>query len=213
MGRAAGRNNLDIPVLLLTAATRPVIVRRMSDEQRYELGLGIELPTGVDIHGTAAGLDYVMSADLIDGAYVCTRLEVEPAASNPSYPITSEVLREFPVQRLLTDGVRSGQVVRHIRNRAAKAMGGMKGGPTDDLLQVVATAYRYGYAIGQSPTRFVMDVCGPIQRSRASRWISMARDRGYLGQTVERFAGGVEQTAPAFTQSAEATAVDPGEED
>lgn len=62
-------------------------------------------------------------------------------------------------------------------------------GPTEEALQLVATAYRFSYVAGDpAPAKFVQSLLG-IPRSTAGRWIMLARKRGFLGPTEERKAG------------------------
>ncbi len=62
-------------------------------------------------------------------------------------------------------------------------------GPTDEALRFVALAYRLAYALGEAPTKGVMERL-KLPRSTAGRWVMRARERGYLGPTTPGAAGG-----------------------
>jgi len=51
-------------------------------------------------------------------------------------------------------------------------------------------AYRYGYAVTNSPTSELIKLLG-LPWSKVSRWLARAREEGLLGATRERQAGGV----------------------
>jgi hypothetical protein len=61
-------------------------------------------------------------------------------------------------------------------------------GPTDEALEYVALAYRFAYALGEAPTKGVMDRL-KLTRSTAAKWVMAARERGYLGPTTPGAAG------------------------
>lgn len=58
----------------------------------------------------------------------------------------------------------------------------------DEKLAHVAATYRFGALVGQSPTQFVAEELG-MSRAAAGRWISRAREEGYLGPAIGTKAG------------------------
>jgi hypothetical protein len=59
-----------------------------------------------------------------------------------------------------------------------------------ELLAHVAETYRLGVLVGQSPTQLVAEQLG-MSRAAAGRWISRAREEGFLGPAVGTKAGEV----------------------
>lgn len=53
-------------------------------------------------------------------------------------------------------------------------------GPTERTLRLVAYLYRRAVAVGDPPTQQVEKTMG-LSRSKAGRWISLARERNHLG--------------------------------
>lgn len=117
------------------------------------------------------------------GRFACRELTVEQLDGGP--PVTTEGLREISVGELIEKAFRNPVLERELAEAAqAHGMQQMDGGG----LELVAWAYRYGNALGDSPTREVMRLCG-LSRSKASRWVAAARDRGHLGAALPRLAG------------------------
>lgn len=159
-----------------------------SDEQQHEAlrtMLQDHLEDGATIESSteAGGYDVDAKAVAEGGRFVCERLEVSRIEGGP--PVTTEGLRELPVADLLADACRVHAFEAALAQQAqAHAMRVMD----DAALDLVALAYRYGNAVGDAPTREVMRLCR-LSRSKASRWIAAARERGYLGAALPRVAG------------------------
>jgi len=59
---------------------------------------------------------------------------------------------------------------------------------TDDDLRDIATAYRDAVRLSRAPTQTLADGWG-VSRPTMSRWIAMARKRGFLGEARQGVAG------------------------
>ena len=164
----------------------------MNDDGYYEIGLGIDLADDVWFPDLAGYEDYPFSigvaVGLRAGKYVATRIELVADETNTS-GVSGDDLREIAVADLVEELARDTVAEGTIRN-LGRAVIEAADGPTIEVLEVVATAYRYGYAVSDSPTQYVVRLLG-ISRSKASRWIARAREEGLLGETRERQAGGV----------------------
>jgi hypothetical protein len=147
-----------------------------------------------------------MTVEVLDGRPRCTRLILDSA---PGAFIDAAALRALPFGRLLEeallvsaielddDGRPVGQPIgtrttsvadaRRLhakieREHRRRARGTRTRGRVDDeRLKEVAEVYRGALARG-SPTEAVHKSF-KIGRSTASRWVRMARDRGYLGES------------------------------
>lgn len=141
---------------------------------------------------------YVVELSVVfsDGRYVvdkmvCTQLK-------GGRPVDSIGLRLLPIAQLVThtvlpyiwrhDGEHEGST--KLTPLAGLSPDDAADGPTDDALRKVALVYAVSYACGQPPAKRVTEVFG-LARSTAGRWITMARRRGFLGETTPGRAGGV----------------------
>lgn len=171
---------------------------------RVELAPGVRGPERAS--GTFTPDDdefaYVVELSVVfsDGRYVvdkmvCTQVE-------GGRPVDSIGLRLLPIAKLVTH-----TVLPYIWQRDAEQQGSTKltpfdgvspddaaDGPTDDALRKVALVYSVSYACGQPPAKRVTEVFR-LARSTAGRWVTMARERGFLGPTTPGRAGGVTGTA------------------
>lgn len=179
----------------IDAADATSYAAHVDNKQRYELGVGV----GLDVESVIFGWPDVgrldvrveVEVDFRSGRYVCASLKVTSADEGDD-GVTAEALRELPVGRIVTEVARDREVEGQLRARGRKVIAA---GRSDDLtLEAVAACYRYGYAVGGSPTKEVMDLLG-VPRSKAGRWVAMARQEGYLGETSPRVAGGVADDA------------------
>jgi hypothetical protein len=140
------------------------------------------------------------------GSAHCTRIEV--LASDES-GITTETLRGVPVARLLRLGTTAalmkyersadGDVIgfartdneekRQFYQRYSQARRPKQGSAiTDEQLEQVATVYRRAVEDGKRPTEIVGETMN-VARSTAARWITRARERGFLGPALRGRAG------------------------
>lgn len=157
---------------------------------------GLDIGFGLQLHPEAwasfddSGFTIDLTAELREGKYVCALLQVA-SVGNHAGGVTGEALREITVARMLEDTVRgaNGACEAELASQGREIVDAASG-PTPEAMEVVAAAYRYGHAIGDTPTREVMNLLG-LSRSRAGRWVSLARDQGLLAGTREREPGGV----------------------
>lgn len=127
----------------------------------------------------------VMNLDVLDGRLVCTCLEIVMTAGGPS--VTAEVLRRIPVGRYLREAAASGLSVfevdpadeRKTHAFVPPPLDFASGGMTDDVLHEVARLYHWALATGDAPLGLLERDYG-VPRGKASRWIQVARRRGYV---------------------------------
>ncbi len=146
-------------------------------------------------------LPHVVWLDLLleAGRYRVKTLTVEAKDGT----VTSDTLRAVPVKDLVTKAtlaaphrakVEGGKLTLGPRQSplavTAHQVERWRGAaPDDDTLERVALIYRLAYAAHDNPTQAVVDYF-ERPRSTASRWIRMARERGYLRPApAERRAG------------------------
>lgn len=143
-----------------------------------------ELPYDIDIE-----------VELEEGRFNCVDLRCSRRRGGP--PVTTELMRKLPVVGL-TRMVAHEYVVH--REKSSKgttkispynwnAAAAAAEGPTDKTLQAVAVAYKFAYACWWPPTQYVATQF-ELPRSTAAKWVTMARQAGYLAETRERKAGG-----------------------
>jgi hypothetical protein len=186
--------------MLLNVSSKTPLGRRQF-EDAVELAPGIVTVRRIEAAVTADEVDFEMHVVVeFDGTrYRCTELTCRQP-DGKSAPITTEGLREVAVAEIVAAVAYSGAALfeRGTTGKGAVTFTPFRGdnvraaieagGPTDDVLQAVAFLYRFGFALGSAPTKYVQGSL-KIPRSTAGRWIAMARERGYLGQTRERKAG------------------------
>lgn len=128
-----------------------------------------------------------------DDRFVLRSVEVAQADDGP--PVTADVLRVLPLNRIMVLAVEDLLFDVEVAKAAAEGKTDTTkmtplswvapdpgSGPTDDNIKVVSIAYRIAYACGVPPTKYVEERMG-LSRATAGRWIKAARDRGLLGQT------------------------------
>jgi hypothetical protein len=119
------------------------------------------------------GLDFDLDlhARFVDGRYVADALMITPG-------ITGERLRKVKVAELVYHGaiaITSGSVLPPSELRQMRPEG-----PTDRVLEQVARVYRISLVVGYPhPVRDVEHSFG-VPRPTASRWVQLARQRGFL---------------------------------
>lgn len=135
----------------------------------------------------AEPLEYtvVMSLDVVDGRLACTSCTLQMKPGGP--PVTAEALRRIPVGRYLREAADSGLTVwevdaadprmTHVFEPPPRDFA--EGGMTDDVLREVARLYHWALATGDAPLGLLEREYG-IPRGKASRWISVARRRGFV---------------------------------
>ncbi len=157
-----------------------------------DIGDGLRLPRRVEVKGQdVQGYDVAMSAEFNrdSGRYECRSLMV---SAQEGTEVTGEALRSVPVQTVLRMGIEPA-----VKGFTALNMGPMpeditEGGPTTRALKWVAYLYRVALIFGESPVRTVALGLG-LPKSTAARWVTRARDRGFL--TVQDRRGRKKDTA------------------
>lgn len=169
------------------------------DESRgtLSLGKGLELPKAFNVVFGDPDLPCRVRLDLaIEGGRLevaqltCTRRKGEPL-------LTTEQLRRVPVARLIREAAeyvlfeRGGKQWARTRNVLDDvdfdAL--VENGPQPETLEYVAAIYRLAWVCHDDPTKAVVERFGGLPRSTAGRWVSKAREAGYLGPAADRRAG------------------------
>lgn len=169
------------------------------DAAKVELAPGVRGPSLVPptkfTPGPDDGFSYVVTLTVVhDGdRYVVEKMECEQIDDGP--PVDSAGLRLVPVARLVSHAVVPFIWQGEPQQQGSKwtPFGGASpddaaDGPTDDALRKLAVVYAVTYAVGEPPAKRVTEVFG-LARSTAGRWITMARERGFLGPTTPGRAG------------------------
>ncbi len=143
-----------------------------------DLGDGVTIPAKItrswdDIGGYTVELTAEYDADT--GRYITRRLVVDAGAGGE---VTGEGLRLIAVAGLLRHAV-AEKVAPLLRPSLTHPAVLGQSGPTTETLRHVAALYRLAVVLGDAPTQRVADTLG-VPRSTASRWVTRARDRGYL---------------------------------
>jgi len=145
-------------------------------------------------YGSPETLDgYTVEVDIVpaEGRLMVSRVSVESTTGNP---VDANVLRRLPLAQIIRE-VAAANLEHH--GPAARAFVMTQNpeevrrlGPGNDAaLEALAMVYARAYAVGNEPTKAVEQTFG-FTRSTASRWISRARDRGFLSRTQQGKAGG-----------------------
>jgi hypothetical protein len=159
----------------------------MTDAEAFSEG--VLAPRRITATATGHDPDYDLEVEieLERGRYVVRSLQCQARKGGA---VTSEGVTHLPVK----------QILRIIVGRALgnPLVSGWSGwilspsvadqGPTDEALKQVAAMYRVAHLMGLPPTGAVAQGLS-LARSTAGRWVSMARQRGFLGKAEPRKAG------------------------
>lgn len=143
----------------------------------------------------------------VDGYARAHCAEVRVRALALGEPVTREVLRNIPLRRLLNDAVAGAsmkvtetlpdgaQVIEPLTAAEREALDERfghrprRGSPmTDANLRAVADRYKEALDRGDPPTQSVARELN-VARSTAARWVTKARERGFLGPALKNRAG------------------------
>ncbi len=157
--------------------------------------LGRRVPLGQDIYAPSEirhtytdmgdGLpDVALSLGLEGRRYVVTSLTFDRARDG-GLPITSELIRRIPVQRMVNEAVgwavelwMDGKIREVVMPEELRASL-VNQGPTDETLTWVARIYIMAEAAGLKPAQSVKESL-KIPISTAGYWIRRAKDRGFM---------------------------------
>lgn len=149
-----------------------------ASDRVVDLGDGVSIPAEITRTWEYIG-DYTVELsaayDASSGRYVTRRLVVE---AGPDAEVTGEALRQVAVAGLLRHAV-AEKVAPLLQPSLTHPQHVGRDGPTTETLRHVAALYRLAVVLGDAPTQRVADTLG-VPRSTASRWVTRARDRGYL---------------------------------
>lgn len=134
----------------------------------------------------------------------CAGFDLRQAPGNTE-PITATLMRQIPVASIINDQRRRRiEALREMTNspyfskelqakaKRAEVAYTKAGRPRypQDHWQRVADVYAEAYAAGEYPTRAVAEAF-TVSPSAAAKWVSRCRQKGLLGPTEQRKAGGV----------------------
>lgn len=170
------------------------------NHDRIEVAPGVAFWAAAEarIYGDDVAYDVVLelvAEPMKDGALGqvrCAAVTVESETER----ITSELLRAVPVAEYVKLSTRE----LHMRIGADGSLDPnylleedvsrmAADGPTDETLARVAYVYRLAAVMRDAPVVMVHKTFG-VPRGTASRWVSLARQRGLLGETQSGRAGG-----------------------
>jgi len=134
----------------------------------------------------AQGFDLVARVEPQHGRFVITELTIRQRADGP--PVTTDQIRSLPLTALAQAASRLVETAEYptlddmespdfTPETVARLVAA---GPTEETLNAAAWIYRRALIMGEPPARAVHETF-EITRSRADRWISMARQRGLIG--------------------------------
>lgn len=166
---------------------------------KVELAPGVRGPARLDpttfTPDPDDGFPYRVALTVVyeDGRYVVERMACSQLDGGP--PVDSAGLRQVPIAKLVTHTVVPFVWQGEPAARGSKwtpfagaSSDDAADGPTEDALRKLAVVYAVAYACGQPPAKRATEVFG-LARSTAGRWITMARERGFLGPTTPGRAG------------------------
>lgn len=162
---------------------------RASSDERVDLGDGVTIPAEISATSPDVGgytVDLVARYDPTLGRYAA---QVVTVRGRDGQEVTSEGIRTIPVAGILRYAVASVVAPMLAPPRPIDLVALGKAGLTDATLQQVASIYRLALVLGDAPTRRVAEVLA-VPRSTAGRWVTRARDRGYLTVKDPRGPGG-----------------------
>lgn len=147
------------------------------------IGVGDELvvPRHIEITAEAQNAEeqnIAMSAEYNErtGRYECRSLTV---SASDGGEVTGETLRAVPVAMVLHTGISSALQAFTLLSMGPVPEDITEGGPTTRALKWVAYLYRVALIFGEPPIPAVAKAL-ELPKSTASRWVTRARDRGFL---------------------------------
>lgn len=156
--------------------------------------------------GPALRVPTPLIVTLIDGYQVVARVEPEVLAGRllitdlqvtrlpGGTPVTVDGIRNLPLAAMVHaagvyvrdepgDGPEDDPALLNSEHLTPENVARMtKAGPTPETLYAVAFVYRRAVATSEPPTRAIEEAF-QLSRSKAGRWIALARDAGYLGKS------------------------------
>jgi hypothetical protein len=123
-------------------------------------------------------------------------LELEIELERGRYVLRTMTCRARKRGAITSEGVNGIPVPKIVRIILGRALGTFSPpgpapsdrGPTEEALRRVAWVYQTAHLMGLPPTESVSQDLD-LPRSTAGRWVSMARQRGFLGKAEPRKAG------------------------
>ncbi|MEU8297641.1 hypothetical protein AB0C04_10175 [Micromonospora sp. NPDC048909] len=147
---------------------------------------GLTIPAkiqGMWITNAIDGLEVDLTAeyDSEAGRYIASEVVVRAAGQE----VTSQIMRSIPVAALLRHAVTNAIGAVDLVPQLPDSAEVLQPGPSVATLRHVARVYRLALLLGDPPTARVAESL-EVPRSTAGRWVTRARDRGYLTVTDPR---------------------------
>lgn len=130
-----------------------------------------------------AKLSFTLGFDLDRWQYICLELRVRNVTPDALRQITIAtdikeiLLTPEPVIKILPN-------IDHRDPWGLDVPSDIREAPTSRSLRWVAHLYTYGLAVESAPTKVVEEKLA-LPRATVSRWVRMARERGYLGMQTD----------------------------
>ena len=153
--------------------------------KRVELGPGLEFPAA-GVERTVVVGEYAVTVKVMprpaEGRLVVAAVTVAQTPGGP--PVDATALRSVSTASLLVDVARDELV--EVDGKAVAIHADpeevRRRGPGDDFaLEAAAVVFARAHAVGNEPTKAVVDALG-LHRASAVRWINRARERGFLSE-------------------------------
>jgi hypothetical protein len=154
----------------------------------FELVDGVQVPSAITAKAVSEDppFEVLVRIEPREGRMVATK--VTCSAGEASH-VSTEILRQIPVAEIVTSGVLSAIGMLTLAGTDIAAL--RTAGPTDATLGAVAAVYRLAYLTSGRPTAYVRETFR-VSKSTASRWVQLARAKGFLGAASPRRAGELE---------------------
>lgn len=176
-------DHADVRVTSKPGRTRP---------HRLAPGLSVELPALVEAgpSKTVGPNRVTLILDEVDGRLGCTEITVH---ASPGETVSGTNLRTIPIATivriaattLVQQTVESGEGYVMVTPYQPPPKIDVRAGATDEALRFVAASYSLAYALGEPPAKAVERDLG-IAKSTATKWISLARERGFLDISADQ---------------------------
>lgn len=164
-------------------------IRRPDGAKTVQVGPGLTIDAPLEVEfRDFRGYDVTATIEPQGGRLVATDLHVRQRAGGP--PVTIEgirslsiasMIREVAERELVEVGQGTGIFSVTSKDLTRELIAELVAeGPTERTLRTVAYLYRHAVAVGDPPTKLVETALG-LSRSKAGRWIALAREHKHLG--------------------------------
>jgi hypothetical protein len=157
----------------------------MTDGEGFPEGVFAPRRITATARGHDPDYDLELEVELERGRYVVRSMTCRARKGGA---VSSEGVTHIPVRNILRLVVGKQLSIPLLSPGRAANPSLAEQGPTDQALKRAAAVYRMAHLMGLPPTETVAQDL-ELPRSTAGRWVSMARQRGFLGPAEPRKAG------------------------